>query len=88
MTYEEAYVAIIAAIKDNENLTIINNNLDRAHFGNFSISYDAAGQVNTIICDRGEIVSCSDLLGDDCSTVLQDVGQVSQDDLLNALQLR
>lgn len=85
---ETAYHIILKRLKLSPNSDLVDNSYDEENFGNFFISFKDRERHMSVICDRDELVICSDLLGTkDCKTAFSSLLNLNEDLLLKAIGL-
>jgi len=85
---ETAYHIILRQFKLSPGNELVDSLFDEENFGNFFFSFRASGKDMSIICDRGELVICGDLLGGkDCKTLFPSLHNLNGDLLLKAIGL-
>jgi hypothetical protein len=88
MTSEEAYAAICAALRSSVAKYAVDGSFDEQNFGNFTIVGEGIPDGQCIICDRGQILVCNSPDGTtNCRLVVPSLHEVTQPELLEALQL-
>ncbi|WP_114228866.1 MULTISPECIES: hypothetical protein [Sphingomonas] len=85
----DGYLAIVRAISRDPEKQLIDHWFDEDNFGNFYIGYSVSEQKRSIICEKGQIMSCSDLLQEgNCSVIHEWLGYVDEQVLLHSLNLQ
>ncbi len=86
MITEEAYNTIINVLTSHSGVKILSKLYDADTFGNFIIAFTYHEKDRSIICDRGQIFICNDLLGrKDCKTIISSLSEVSKEIVISAL---
>ena len=88
MDAREAYQTILSALDADPRKRVVSSRFEEANFGNFVIGFEDEGRAKSILHDRGELVLCNDLHGNqDCTTALASLATADQPTALRALNL-
>lgn len=78
MTSEECYYLVLEELSKLNDVEIISRSFDEENFGNFFVAYSRGALERSILADRGELVSCKDMFGEQgCKTMLPSIAEKS-----------
>jgi hypothetical protein len=87
MKSKESYALIISYLSSLNHIVILSHFYDDAVFGNFLIAFKVYDLDRSIVCDRGELGLCDDLIGGRNYRVIAHlIYEIGEDDLIAVLE--